>query len=170
MTKDKKQTEDKMKQTKVKSKDSTSKLEQQVSELTKDLQRTRADFENYRKRVDEEKVRTRELGAEQVVVKLLPIFDTIDKAVAHFPDDLKGNAWAEGVASISKNLAKLIDDLKLEKIEADAGKTKFDPELHHAISVDETDGETEIVAEELQSGYKLKGNVVRESLVRVTRK
>lgn len=170
MTKENKQASSKTTKTEAKHHIRVVELEQQVSELTQDLQRTRADFENYRKRVDEEKVRARELGAEQVVVKLLPIFDTIDKAVAHFPDDLKGNAWAEGVASISKNLTKLIDDLKLEKIEADAGKTKFDPELHHAISVDETDGETEIVAEELQSGYKLKGNVVRESLVRVTRK
>lgn len=145
-------------------------LEQQLGELTQDLQRTRADFENYRKRVDEEKVRAKQLGQEQAVVKLLPIIDTVERAVAHFPEELKGNKWAEGVTSISKNLTKLFDDLGLEKIEVIAGETEFNPELHNAISADEAEGDREIVTEELQAGYMLSGSVIRESLVRVTRK
>lgn len=145
-------------------------LEQQVGELTQDLQRTRADFENFRKRVDEDRTRAKELGAEQTVSKLLPVIDTIDRAVAHFPDELKGNKWAEGVAALSKNMTKLLSDLNLEKIEVEPGKTAFDPNLHNAISADDSEGEKEIIAEELQSGYKLAGSVIRESLVRVTRK
>ncbi len=145
-------------------------LEQQMGELTQDLQRTRADFENFRKRVDEDRTRAKELGQEQAVAKLLPVIDTIDRAVSHFPDDLKGNKWAEGIASLSKNLSKLLDELKLEKIVVVPGETEFDPSLHNAISADDTEGDREIVAEELQAGYKLSGNVIRESLVRVTRK
>ena len=71
---------------------------------------------------------------------------------------------------MSKNLSKLLDELKLEKIVVVPGETEFDPSLHNAISADDTEGDTEIVAEELQSGYKLAGSVIRESLVRVTRK
>lgn len=145
-------------------------LEQQMGELTQDLQRTRADFENFRKRVDEDRTRAKELGQEQAVAKLLPVIDTIDRAVSHFPDDLKGNKWAEGVVSLSKNMSKLLEDLQLEKIDIVAGETEFDPNLHNAISADDSEGETEVVAEELQSGYRLAGNVIRESLVRVTRK
>ena len=145
-------------------------LEQQIGELTQDLQRTRADFENYRKRVDEERVRAKELGQEQTAAKLLPVIDTIDRAASHFPEELKGNKWAEGVAALSKNLSKLLDELKLEKIVVVPGETGFDPSIHNAISTDDTEGDTEIVAEELQSGYKLAGSVIRESLVRVTRK
>ena len=145
-------------------------LEQQIGELTQDLQRTRADFENFRKRVEEERVRAKELGAEQTISRMLPVIDTIDRAVAHFPEDLKGNKWAEGIASLSKNLAKLLGDLKLEKIQVEPGKTVFDPTQHNAISADESEGDTEVIAEELQAGYTLSGNVIRESLVRVTRK
>lgn len=145
-------------------------LEQQVGELTIDLQRTRADFENYRKRVDEEKVRAKDLGKEQAVSKLLPIIDTIDRATEYFPDELKGNKWAEGVVSLSKNLAKMCGDLGLEKIAITPGETEFDPSLHNAISADDAEGDREVVAEELQTGYRLGDNVIRESLVRVTRK
>lgn len=110
------------------------------------------------------------MGQEQAVSKLLPIIDTIDRAAAHFPKDLKGNKWAEGVVALSKNLSKLFNDLSLEKIEIKPGETEFDPNLHNAISADEAEGEKEIIAEELQTGYRLSGNVIRESLVKVTRK
>ena len=145
-------------------------LEQQIGELTQDLQRTRADFENFRKRTDEERTRAKELGSKQAVVKLLPVIDTIERAVSHFPDELQGNSWAEGVVSLSKNLTKLFKELDLEKITVTPGETEFDPSLHNAISADDSEGDREIVSEELQPGYKLGGSVIRESLVRVTRK
>ena len=144
-------------------------LEQRVGELTQDLQRTRADFENFRKRSDEEKLRFQSLGREQAVLKLLPILDTIERAVAHLPEELQGNKWAEGVVSLSKNNEKLYADLGLERIAIVPGETEFNPDLHNAISADESEGEKEVVAEELQAGYKLSGNVIRESLVKVTR-
>ncbi len=145
-------------------------LEQQAGELTQDLQRTRADFENFRKRVEEDRARAKQLGQQQTVSKLLPIIDTIDRAIVHLPDELKGNKWAEGVASIPKSLVKLFDELGLERIVVEPGVTEFDPNLHNAISADEAEGKKEIIAEELQTGYKLSGSVIRESLVRVTRK
>ena len=60
-------------------------LEQQVGELTQDLQRTRADFENYRKRVETEKEQAKESGKNQTIVKLLSIVDSIERAVSHVP-------------------------------------------------------------------------------------
>ena len=145
-------------------------LEQQLGELTQDLQRQRADFENYRKRVDAEKELAKAFGREQTVLKLLPVIDTIERALSHMPDELKGNKWAEGIASMSKNISKLLEELKLERVLIVPGETPFDPNLHHAISTDESEGESEVVAEELQAGYTLDGNVVREALVKVTRK
>lgn len=145
-------------------------FEQQIGELTLDLQRTRADFENYRKRVDEEKNRAREAGASGMIVKLLPVIDTIERAVAHVPEDLKENKWTQGVIALTKNLEKLLGDIHLERIVA-TPETPFDPSIHEAIQIDDdAEGEQEVIAEELQAGYKLGGTPIRPAMVKVTRK
>lgn len=143
-------------------------LEQQLSELTLDLQRTRADFENYRKRVDIDKQAAQMHGATRMVLKLLPVIDTIDRAIVHMPDDLKDNQWAQGVAGLDKQLQKVLDELRIQRIIATPG-TPFDPALHQAIQMDEAEGEQEVIAEELQSGYLLDGTPIRHAMVKVTR-
>lgn len=143
-------------------------MEQQLGELTLDLQRTRADFENYRKRVDIDKQAAQMHGATRMVLKLLPVIDTIDRAIVHMPDDLKDNQWAQGVAGLDKQLQKVLDELKIQRIVATPG-TLFDPALHQAIQMDEADGEQEVIAEELQSGYLLDGTPIRHAMVKVTR-
>ena len=146
-------------------------LEQQIGELTQDLQRQRADFENYRKRVDAEKDQARRAGKVQAVYKLLPVIDIIDRAIANVPAELQGNSWAEGVVKLSKNLEKMTSELKLEKIAITSGETPFDPELHEAIQMDEdAAGDREVVEMEMQTGWKLEDAVIRPSMVRVTRK
>lgn len=145
-------------------------LEQQIAELTADLQRTRADFENYRKRVEQEKTAAREIGSAQAIKKLLPIIDTIERAVAHIPADLKDNSWAQGIAGLSKKLDQLLDSMNLRRIDAKEG-TAFNPDLHEAIQFDdEAEGEKEVISEELQSGYLLNGYPLRHAMVKVTRK
>lgn len=145
-------------------------LEQQVGELTADLQRVRADFENYRKRVDAEKEQARTAGRSGAVMRLLPVIDNIERAIAHMPDELKENAWAKGVAGLIKNLDKSLAGLDVARIDATPGAA-FNPELHEAIQFDdEAEGEQEVVAEELQAGYMLAGDVIRHSMVKVTKK
>lgn len=144
-------------------------LEQQLGELTLDLQRTRADFENYRKRVEIEKVQAREAGKTAAIVKLLPTIDNIERAIAHVPEELKDNAWAQSVANLTKQLDKSLENLNVKRIDATIG-VKFDPELHEAIQFDEdAEGEHEIIAEELQAGYMLNGHPIRHAMVKVTR-
>lgn len=145
-------------------------LEQKLAELTHDLQRTRADFENYRKRSEIEKQMSRATGKIQAVMKLLPVIDNIERAIAHTPAELKENKWAQGVAGLVRNLEKSLESLDLKRIDAAIG-TKFDPEFHEAIQFDEeAEGEHEVIAEELQPGYKLGDDVIRHSMVKVTRK
>ena len=145
-------------------------LEQQVGELTADLQRLRADFENYRKRVDNEKLSARQDGEIRAIMKLLPIIDTIDRAVAHIPDDIADHQWVKGVAGLVKQLEKSLGELNLAKIDAGAD-TPFNPELHQAVQFDEdAAGDIEVIAEELQPGYTLGGSPIRHSMVKVTRK
>lgn len=141
-------------------------LEQQVGELTADLQRIRADFENYRKRVEIEKDQAKAVGKASAILKLLPVIDNIERAIAHLPEDLKDNAWAQSVVGLVKNLDKSLENLDLHRIEANPG-TPFDPQVHEAIQMIESEGEREVVAEELQPGYKLGNQVIRESMVKV---
>jgi molecular chaperone GrpE len=144
-------------------------LEQQVAELTADLQRTQADFENFRKRVESEKQQSRIAGESSAILRLLPVVDTIERAVSHLPEDLKDNKWAQGVAGLTKQLEKSLEKLNLKKISADKG-TLFNPELHEAIQFNEdADGPDEVIEEELQSGYTLNGTPIRHAMVKVTR-
>jgi len=141
----------------------------QLAELTADLQRTRADFENYRKRVEAEKTAAREAGQAGAILKLLPVIDNIERAVAYTPEDLKEHKWAQGIAGLVKNLEKSLEQLNLKRIDASKGAA-FDPELHEAIQFDEdATGEHEVIAEELQAGYTLNGRPVRHAMVKVTR-
>lgn len=144
-------------------------LEQHIAELTVDLQRTRADFENYRRRTEQEKIAARQSGQESAIAKLLPVVDNIERAISHTPADLTEHAWVQGVSKLTKNLEGALQALNVHRIDAAKG-TLFDPSLHEAIQFDEeAEGEHEVVAEELQAGYLLNGNPIRPAMVKVTR-
>ncbi len=150
-------------------KDTTAQAEQYVAELTADLQRLRADFENYRKRTEQEKEQARRSGGDVMILKLLPVIDTIDRAIAHVPDTLADDNWVKGIVAAQKNLEKTLQSLEIEKIEATAGAL-FNPELHEAIQFDEdSTGDTEVIESELQAGYTRAGVPIRHAMVRVTR-
>lgn len=145
-------------------------LQQLAGELTADLQRTRADFENYRKRTEADRAASYQHGQAAAIMKLLPVIDTIDRAVTHVPAELADNKWVQGVVGLSKNLDKTLSGLQLERIDATSGTT-FNPELHEAVQFDEeAEGETEVIAEELQAGYLYDGTPLRHAMVKVTRK
>jgi molecular chaperone GrpE len=145
-------------------------FEKKIEELTADLQRTRADFENYRKRVEIEKDQAKELGQTSAILKLLPVIDNIERAISCAPDDLKDNTWVQGVMGLTKNLEKSLSGLGIKKIEAKPG-TVFNPELHNAIQFDESaEGDNEVIAEELQAGYLLNNLPIRHAMVKVTKK
>lgn len=144
-------------------------LEQQVGELTADLQRMRADFENYRKRAEIERSSAMKTGEAKSIMKLLPVIDTLERALAHVPEDLADNKWAQGVAGISRQLDSALSGMGLERIIATKG-TEFNPELHEAVQFDEdASGDKEVIEEELQAGYLLDGSPIRHAMVKVTR-
>lgn len=144
--------------------------DEEIIELTLDLQRTRADFENYRKRVDAEKQAAREAGASSAVLKLLPVIDNIERAIAYTPEELKDNTWVQGVSGLVKHLEKSLEGLNVARIDAKPG-SEFNPELHEAIQFDEdAEGDKEVIADELQAGYTLNGRVIRHAMVKVTKK
>ena len=145
-------------------------LEQAVVELTNDLKRTRADFENFRKRSEGDKAATYQHGQSAAILKLLPVIDNIERAVTHTPEDLKDNKWVQGITGLVKNLEKSLKNLNLKRIDAKIGTT-FSPDLHEAVQFDEeAEGDSEVIAEQLQPGYTLNGQPIRHAMVKVTKK
>ena len=126
--------------------------DEKIDELNDKLRRSMAEFDNYRKRTDKEKSAMYEIGAKDVIEKILPIVDNFERGLNTIPEDAKGTAFAEGMEKIYKQFVKTLDDLGVKPIEA-VGKP-FDPNFHNAVMhvEDENLGEN-VVAAELQKGY-----------------
>jgi len=143
---------------------------EEIATLTADLQRVRADFENFRKNAEADKLRYGETIKATTIAKLLPIIDNIERATAHLPADLADNPWALGIVALHENLGHELAKIGVIKINASPG-TKFDPAYHDAVQMnEEAEGATEVIEAELQTGYLLDGEPIRHSMVRVTRK
>jgi len=143
-----------------------SELELKIRDLTEALQRERADAQNLARRSAEEKQKMAGFFKAQVVKELLPTLDAAEKALTHAKDK-ELSKEAEGMVAVLTKLKKSLENLGLEKIEAE-GK-KFDENLHEAVSVEDSDGEKGVVTKEMQAGYKLGDEILRHSMVVVRR-
>ena len=140
-------------------------LAQQNADLTDALQRERADVTNVRRRHDEQIASLRTAVKANVVRDLLPIIDNFERALKHVPTELQDNDYVKGVQAVVKQFEKTLADIGVERIATvDA---PFDPHYHEAVSMEDGEGTTEIVGEELQAGYKIGDEVVRHATVRV---
>ena len=139
------------------------KSEQKVEELTDRLKRTMAEFDNFRKRTEKETSSMYIIGAKEIVEKILPVVDNFERGLAQAQE---GDAFADGMKMIYKQLTTTLDELGVKPIEA-VGK-EFNPDFHNAVMhvEDEEVGEN-IVVEEFQKGYTYKDFVVRHSMVKV---
>lgn len=140
-------------------------LQQQITDLTDALQRERADAANIRRRHEEQITGLRTSVKAHVVRDLLPVVDNFERALKHVPAELESNDYIKGVQAVVKQFEKTLADIGVERIKT-VGEL-FDPHLHEAISMEEGEGDKEIVSEELQSGYKLGDEVLRHAIVRV---
>lgn len=141
------------------------KLQAQANELTEALKRERADAINIRRRHEEEMTRLRSQLKAGVVSDLLPIIDNFERALKHVPRELEDNDYVKGVQGVVKQFEKTLADIGVERIKT-VGE-HFDPHLHEAVSMEEGEGDKEIVSEELQSGYRLGDDILRHAIVRV---
>lgn len=134
-----------------------------MEDLTDRLKRSMAEFDNYRKRTEKEKSSMYIIGAREIIEKILPVVDNFERGLAQAPE---GDAFADGMQMIYKQLLTTLEGLGVEAIEA-VGK-EFNPDFHNAVMhvEDENAGEN-MVVEELQKGYTYKGFVVRHSMVKV---
>lgn len=142
------------------------KKDELIEELTDKYKRTFAEFDNFRKRSEKEKSAMYEVGAKDVIEKILPVVDNFERGFKAVSEEELATPFAEGIDKIYKQLLKTLEDLGVKEIEAEGNE--FDPSLHNAVMhvEDETLGEN-IVAEVLQKGYMYRDSVVRHSMVKV---
>ena len=140
--------------------------DEKIEELEDRVKRQMAEFDNFRKRTEKEKSHMYEVGARDVIEKILPVVDNFERGLAAVPEEERTNPIIEGMDKIYKQLMTVLTDLGVAPIEA-AGQ-EFDPNLHNAVMhiEDEELGEN-IVAEEFQKGYTYKETVIRHSMVKV---
>ena len=137
-----------------------------IEELNDKYRRTMAEFDNFRKRTEKEKAAMYEIGAKDIIEKILPVVDNFERGLATIPEDDKATPVAEGMDKIYRQLTKVLEDVGVKEIDA-CGK-EFNPDYHNAVMhvEDEAFGENE-VAEVLQKGYTYRDTVVRHSMVSV---
>lgn len=140
--------------------------DEKIEELTDRVKRQMAEFENFRKRSEKEKSTMYEMGARDIIERMLPVIDNFERGLATVTEDEKGTPLAEGMEKIYKQFQKTLEEAGVKAIEA-VGQ-EFDPNFHNAVMHvdDESLGEN-IVAEELQKGYMYREGVVRHSMVKV---
>ena len=142
------------------------KKDEQIEELNDRVRRQMAEFENFRKRSEKEKSQMFDMGAKNVVEKILPVIDNFERGLAAVPEDRKEDAFVVGMDMVYKQLLSTLEEAGVKPI--DAVGQEFDPNFHNAVMhvEDEKLGEN-VVAEELQKGYMYRDTVVRHSMVKV---
>lgn len=145
-------------------------LRQQLEEANESLLRLRADFANYRKRMQAEQARWEERAVADFVRSILPVLDNLERAISVADDNAspESPAWLEGVNLVVRQFRDILAGHGVEPIDA-TGKP-FDPHYHEALAQVETDQVPENhIVEEFQRGYRFKDQVLRPSLVSVAK-
>jgi molecular chaperone GrpE len=142
------------------------KKDEKIEELTDKLTRQMAEFDNFRKRSDKEKSNMYEIGAKDIIEKLLPVVDNFERGFEAIGEKEKEHPFIEGMDKVYKHLMTTLESAGVKPIEA-VGET-FDPDFHNAVMhvEDESHGENTVV-EEFQKGYTYRDGVVRYSMVKV---
>ncbi len=140
--------------------------DEKIEELTDRVKRQMAEFENFRKRTEKEKSTMYEMGARDIIERILPVVDNFERGLASIPEEAKATPFADGMEKIYKQFQKTLEEAGVKAIEA-VGQ-EFDPNFHNAVMhVDDENLGENVVAEELLKGYTYRDTVVRHSMVKV---
>ncbi len=130
---------------------------EKAEEYLATLQRVKADFENYKKRVEQEKGEQINWANAELIKKLLPVLDDLDRAFANLPHNVKEPDWLDGFQLIYRKLLSVLEAEGLVEVECEG--EKFDPAIHDAVMQQE--GEDGVVLDKICKGYKLKDRWLR---------
>jgi molecular chaperone GrpE len=142
------------------------KQKEEIESLSNQLARARADFYNFRTRVERDRELNSKLAGEQAVSGLLPVYENLERIRDALRD--KDEQLYTGVTMVSQQFMEALASLGLEVIDTDG---EFDPNVHEAVAVEQVDDEEKdgLIAESLRNGYKLAGRVLRAAQVKVSK-
>ncbi len=147
--------------------DPADQAEEKAPDYKADLQRMAADFSNYRKRNETERLEFAKYAKADLITKLLDVLDGYDRALESVPADVKDQAWVEGMWLVERKLRSILEGEGLEPIDS-LGKP-FDPYLHEAVAHIESDKPEGTVIQEHRKAYRLNDRVIRPALVSVAK-
>jgi molecular chaperone GrpE len=141
-------------------------IKKQLDESTDGWQRERADFLNYKKRIDRERDLQRSVVTGDLCKKFLVVLDDLERAMKNRPQDGDGANWADGIDLIMRKMQGILEMENIQRIPAEI--ELFDPNRHEAVSSEASDAhESGAIIEVLQQGYLIGDRVLRPALVRV---
>ena len=142
------------------------KKDEQIEELNERVVRQMAEFDNFRKRSEKEKSMMFDMGAKNVIEKILPIVDNFERGFTTIEETDKEDAFVQGMQQVYKQLMTELESIGVKPIEA-VGQ-EFDPNFHNAVmQVESEEYPSGTVAQEFQKGYKYHDSVIRYSMVGV---
>ncbi|MBP3663954.1 MAG: nucleotide exchange factor GrpE [Tyzzerella sp.] len=142
------------------------KKDEQIADLTDKLTRQMAEFDNFRKRTEKEKSAMYEIGAKDVIEKILPVVDNFERGFQGVSEEEMENPFIQGMDKVYKQMMTVLEGLGVKPIEA-VGQ-EFNPDFHNAVMhVDDEEAGENIVVEEFLKGYMYRDSVVRYSMVKV---
>ena len=143
-------------------------LNQKADEFSDGWQRERADFANYRKRMSRGLDNQKLNNKIEIINKYLTIKDDLERAIKNMPESLFDEPWIDGIQLINQKLSNILEGEGIQPIPADG--LAFDPEVHEAISHEDTNEiESGFIIEVVQQGYTIGDRIVRPSQVRVAK-
>lgn len=143
--------------------------ENERDDLRDQLMRTMADFQNFRKRTESDRLQYRQLATEKLVTDLLPVLDNFERTLQALESGSSVESITGGIQAVDRQLRSVFGAHSVSRIAAE-GKP-FDPEFHEAVSSDMSEEHPDnTVLRELEPGYHMAGKVIRPARVRVSKK
>lgn len=144
-------------------------LTDERDQLRDQLLRTMAEFQNYRRRQEEQRGELERFATERFVKQLLPVLDNFERALASFDEGGNEASMREGLSAVDRQLRQVLEGQNVSRISS-VGET-FDPDVHEALAIAQTDEhEDNTVIDELEAGYKMGERVIRPARVRVSKR
>jgi len=143
--------------------------DRELQDLQERIKRLHADFENFRKRKEEEAQEAKKFASEEIIRHLLSIMDNFERALSSSEESRNFQSLLEGLQMVHRQMKDLFEREGVKEIEA--LHAPFDPALHQAVMKEDNDTlPDETVVQELQKEYRLKDKVIRPSMVKVSRR
>lgn len=144
-------------------------LQEQIEEQKDGWLRTRADFDNYKKRIQRDATRSYQDAMTSVVKVFLSAADDLERALKNKPNGNEIESWISGIELIHQKLITQMKNLGVERMEVNPGD-EFDPNIHEAITQEDHDKFKEgQIIDVVQPGYRISDRIIRPAMVRVAR-